>query len=88
MEKKGEAAQPHLQFGVGCIDQPIAQYRMPVLNVGPTVKQGGIRVSSRYEVPRSTSQIATPTHSHPHRTLRWTQIHLVKDMNMDSHKHV
>lgn len=37
--KKGKGAQPHLQFGVGSIDQPIAQDRMPVLNVGPTVRQ-------------------------------------------------
>lgn len=45
--EKGKGAQPHLQFGVGCIDQPIAQDRMPVLNVGPTVRQGRIQVSSQ-----------------------------------------
>lgn len=37
--KKGKRTLPHLQFGVGCIDQPIAQDGMPVLNVGPTVRQ-------------------------------------------------
>lgn len=45
LEIKEKGAQPHLQFGVGCIDQPIAQDRMPVLNVGPTVRQGRIHVS-------------------------------------------
>lgn len=64
--RERERAQPHLQFGVGCIDQPIAKDRMPVLNVGPTVRQGSIHVSSLYEVPRSTSKTATPTHSHSH----------------------
>lgn len=66
--EKGKGTQPHLQFGVGCIDQPIAQDRMPVFNVGPTVRQGRKHVSSLYEVPRSTFKTATPTHSHPHRT--------------------
>ena len=83
MERKGKRAQPHLQFGVGCIDQPIAQDRMPVLNVGPTVRQGRIYVSSWNEVPRSTSKTATPTHSHTHRTRRWTQINLAMDIHVD-----
>ena len=40
MERKRKGAQAHLQFGVGCIDQPIAQDRMPVLNVGPMEGKG------------------------------------------------
>jgi hypothetical protein len=62
VERKEKGAQPHLQFGVGCIDQPIAQDRMPVLNVGPTVKQGTAHVSSWHEDPRGHLQ---DCHYHP-----------------------
>ena len=60
MERKRKGAQAHLQFGVGCIDQPIAQDRMPVLNVGPTVRQYRIHVSSWNEVPKKIPRLPFP----------------------------
>lgn len=82
-EINGKGAQPHLQFGVGCIDQPIAQDRMPVFNVGPTVRQGRIHAPYDMRFSGTLPRLPCPpilTHT-GHED---GQVHLVMDIHMDT----